>query len=109
METIDNRDVIMSYAMNLTGQASMDIIIPDFLRVNQVRLEHFAYKYRKASKDRAMGVKENEAKTQVRLDNQSEGLVLGIREWKESRWEFFSEEKLPKLDGTRLAEGDDSD
>ena len=104
METIDNPDIILSYAMNLTGQAGMDIVVPDFLRVNQVRLEHFAYKYRKASKGRAMGIKDNEAKTQVRLDNQSEGLVLGIREQKDSRWEFFSEDRLPKLDGTRMPE-----
>ena len=51
-----------------------------------------------------MGIKDNEAKTQVRLDNQSQGLVLGIREQKDSRWEFFSEDGLPKLDGTRITE-----
>ena len=99
----------MSFAPNLSGRATMDIVIPDSLRVIQVRLEHFAYKYRKASKERANGDKDLEAKTQVRLDNQAEGLVLGIRDTKEARWEFFSESRLPKLDGTRLPEADDMD
>ena len=107
METIDDRDLIMSYAVNLNGSSNIEIVVPDKLRVLQVRLEHFAFKYRRASKERAAGNKDREARTQIRLDNQLESLVLGIRDEKEGAWEFFSESRLPKLDGTRLVEVDD--
>ena len=108
MESIDDRDIVMSYAVNLNGGSNIETVIPDKLRVLQVRLEHFAYKYRKASKDRAAGDKDREAKTQVRLDNHSESLVLGIREARDGDWEFFKEYQLPKLDGTRYVEVDDN-
>ena len=97
----------MSFAVNLPGDAHIEIVVPDKLRTLQVRLEHFAFKYRKASKARAKGNKDREAKTQIRLDNQCESLVLGIREKKDERWEFFSEKTLPKLDGTRYVQVDD--
>ena len=89
METIDDRDIVMSYAINLNGGASIETVIPDKLRVLQVRLEHFAFKYRRASKQRAGGNKDQEARTQIRLDNHSESLVLGIRDTKDGNWEFF--------------------
>ena len=46
---------------------------------------------------KARGNKEREAKTQLRLDNESESLVLGIRESKDDRWNFFTYDKLPKI------------
>ena len=51
---------------------------------------------------RAARNKDKEARTQIRLDNHSESLVLGIREGKEEPLEFFKEEHLPKMDGTRF-------
>ena len=107
LETIDDRDIVMSYAVNLNGGASIETVIPDKLRVLQVRLEHFTFKYRRASKQRAAGNKDQEARTQIRLDNHSESLVLGIRDTKDGNWEFFNESRLPKLDGTRYVEVDD--
>ena len=50
LETIDDRDIIMSYASNLSGGSNIYIAVPDKLRPLQVRLEHFAYKYRKCQK-----------------------------------------------------------
>ena len=97
----------MSFAVNLSSSANIDIVVPDKLKTLQVRLEHFAFKYRRASKDRARGAKDKEAKTQVRLDNHSESLGLGIREHKDDRWKFFTESNLPQLDGTRVVEIDE--
>ena len=75
MESIDDRDIIMSYSVNLSGNAHIEIVVLDALQVLQVRLEHL---------ERAWGNRDNEAKTQVRLDNQSENLVLGIHETKDA-------------------------
>ena len=97
-ESIEERDLVMSYAINLKNPNNIEIVIPDRLKILGVKLEHFAYRYRNESKARARGNKNKEAKTQLRLDNESESLVLGIRERKDKKWNFYTLENLPKLD-----------
>ena len=88
MKSRDQRDLIMSFASNLKIGASIDTVIPDFLRVTAMRLDHHAFKLRRMS--RAMsGDGDSKIKTQVRFDNQTEGVVLGVRKGKDGDWEFF--------------------
>ena len=37
------------------------------------------------------------AKTQIRLDNMSDSLLLGIRESKDAEWQFYKQKDLPRL------------
>ena len=49
-KTIDQRDLIMSYAATLKKGANIDIVIPDILRVTAMKLNHHAFKLRQMSK-----------------------------------------------------------
>ena len=100
LSTIDERDAIFTYASNLTSGASMDVVIPDSLKVAAMNLEHFAYKYRQRSKESSGGDKSMEARTQIRLDTMKEGLLLGIRDTKESEWTFFKPSELPDVESS---------
>lgn len=91
--SIDKRDMVMSHATNLSIGTSVDIVVPDHLKVTAMKLDHHAFKMRKMSKMASNGVKENEIKTQVRFNNKSENLVLGVRT--DGEWEFFQPGNLP--------------
>ena len=95
LKSIDHRDLLMSYASNLKRGSSIDITIPDHLRIMARKLEHKAYRLRQMSKINAMGDKDKVIKTQIRFDNSKEGLVLGIRSSKDADWEFYPPDKLP--------------
>ena len=58
-----------------------------------MRLDHHAYMLHKRSS--ASGDPDEEIKTQVRFDNQTEGLVLGVRKGRDGEWEFFPPGGLP--------------
>ena len=75
----------------------MEIVIPDRLLTLQRKLEHYAFRYRKESKELAGGNKELIVKTQIRLDNMSDSLLLGIRESRDAEWQFFKQKDLPRL------------
>ena len=92
MSTIEERDLLVSFASNLKGGASIDIVIPDTLRSLAARFDHYAYRYRQQAK-----LEKREAKTQGRFCNKFDTIVLGIRPDKEARWDFYPFEKLPKL------------
>ena len=79
----------MSYASNLKKGASVDIVVPDHLKITARKLEHKAYKLRQMSKTNAAGDDDKIIKTQVRFDNVRENLVLGIRSSRDASWEFF--------------------
>ena len=66
----------MSYASNLKKGASVDIVVPDHLKITARKLEHKAYKLRQMSKTNAAGDDDKIIKTQVRFDNVRENLVL---------------------------------
>ena len=83
----------------------MGIVIPDHLRLTSMKLEHHGNKIRQHSKIKSGGDKNKETKTQVRHDNASEGLVLGIRKEKDGPWEFFQSNKLPNVDGSEPMQG----
>ena len=96
---IDDRDMISSYAIHLKGKASIDVVVPDSLKVTRTRLEHYAFKFRQCSKELAGNDKSQIARTQIRLDNMSENVLLGIRRTKESKWEFTTWDNRPPLPG----------
>ena len=97
-KTIEDRNLVISYATNLGGSdGNVEIVIPDRLQTLQKRLEHYAYRYRKESRELAAGKKELVAKTQLRLDNMSDTLLLGIRESRDAEWTFYKQKDLPKL------------
>ena len=98
----------MSYASNLKGGASIDITIPDHLKIVAQKLEHRGFKLRQMSKINAAGDPDKLVKTQVRYDNDREGLVLGVRSSKDASWQFFPPGKLPPL-GQTAAELESSD
>ena len=87
----------MSYASNLKSGASVDLVVPDHLRLTVTKLEHHAYKLRMTSKDSSGGDKTREIKTQARINNVREGMFLGVRKDKDSLWQFYQPDKLPKL------------
>ena len=95
LKSIDQRDLIMSFASNLKDGAGIDIVIPDHLKVTARKLEHRAFRLRQMSKVNAAGDKDKILKTQVRFDSVKEGLALGIRSSKDAAWEFFPPGKLP--------------
>ena len=107
--SVDERDAVFSYAANLTAGASMDVVIPDNLKTEAMRLEHFAYKYRQKAKESAQGDTNLEARTQIRLDSMREGLLLGIRDKKEAPWTFFQPKELPDMDDTESEDSEDSE
>ena len=104
--SIEDRDLVMGHAVNLNNNATMEIVVPDRLKLVAGRLENYAFRYRTQAKELAKGKKEMEAKTQIRFDNTKEGLVLGIRS-KSDKWKFYTPENLPKLpyDQADSAEG----
>ena len=87
--SIDERDAVFSYATELENGNSVDIVIPDHLKTEAMKLDHFAYKYRMRSREKSQGKKDEEARTQLRLDTMREGLILGIRDKKAAEWVFF--------------------
>ena len=106
LHTVEDRDLILSYASNLKGAASIDIVIPDKLLVLAGKLDHYAYKVRQRSKEDSGGKKDLETKTQVRLDNKAESLVLGIRRGKGAKWEFYNRDNLPTLSDSEDEDGE---
>ena len=95
LKSIEDRDMIMGHAVNLTKNASIEPVFPDSLKLAAGSLEHFAFRYRSQSNQLTGGKKE--VKTQVRYDNTKKGLVLGIREGKDQKWQFYAPNRLPKL------------
>ena len=79
LDSQEDRDMIMSHAINLSGGATVEIVVPDRLKILAAKLEHYAYKLRAESKKKSGGDKDLEAKIQVRYDNQRTSLVLAVR------------------------------
>ena len=87
----------MSFVINLGNDSNVDIVIPVRLKTMQRRLERYTYCYRKDSKERAEGDKKLIAKTQIRIDQMSDTLLLGIHKTKDADWKFYKEKDLPKI------------
>ena len=83
------------------------MVIPNSLKTEALKLEHFAFKYRQRSKEESGGDKDKEARTQIRLDTLREGLLLGIREQRDKDWVFFKPSELPEVDSSE--DEDDTD
>ena len=58
LKTIDQRDLVMSFASNLDKGVNMDMVVPCHLKVTAMRLEHHAFKIRQESKGMAGGGQE---------------------------------------------------
>ena len=58
LKTVDQRDLIISYATNLRGGVNVEMVISCHLKVTARKLEHHAYKIRQVSKDAAGSDKE---------------------------------------------------
>ena len=108
LKTIDQRDLVMSFATNLSKGVNIDMVIPCHLKVTAMKLKYHAFKLRKTSKIMAAGDKDRFAKTQVRFDNLKEDLVLGVRDGKDEPWVFYPPSKLPKI-GLDTEEMDETD
>ena len=61
--TIDDRDMVTSYAVHLKGKATINVVVLDNLKLTRTKLEHYAYKYCQQSKEISGGDKTLEAKT----------------------------------------------
>ena len=68
---------VASYAVNLSGNGNIGLVIPDKLQILATKMEHYAFKIRQKSKE-LHADKDKHVKTQLRQDNMSESLVLGI-------------------------------
>ena len=86
-------DMIVSYASNLTGDARMDVVIPDHLMSMRSQLDRLTYKIRKHASDNNKKVT-----TSIRLDDQSQGLVAAVREGKEGKWLYYTVQELEELE-----------
>ena len=89
------RDMIVSYASNLRGEARMDVVIPDHLMSLKSRLERLTYKIRKHAAET-----DKKVTTSIRLDDSSQGLVAAVREGKEGSWLYYTVEELEELEST---------
>ena len=78
LKTIDQWDIVMSYAVNLGQGANLKMVIPCHLKVTAKRLEHHAFKLRQQSKQMSGKDRNKWTKTQVCFDNLKNGLVLGV-------------------------------
>ena len=74
------------------------MMVPSSLSIEAKKLEHYAYRYRKASKEMAGGDKSKEGRTQIRLNSMKEGLLLGLRDEKDAEWKFYERKKLPPIE-----------
>ena len=96
--TIEERDAVFSYAPELKRGRSMDMMVPSSLSIEAKKLEHYAYRCRKASKEMAGRDKSKEGRTQIRLNSMKEGLLLGLRDEKEAEWKFYERKKLAPIE-----------
>ena len=88
------RDLVVSYTVNLDFPARLDIVIPDHLMSFKAKLENLAYKIRKHAKDTG----DKKVMTSLRLDDRSESLLMAVREEKTEPWLHYSLQELRQLE-----------
>ena len=88
------RDLIISYTVNLKQPARLDIVVPEHLQSLKAKLEGLAYRLRKHAKDSS----EKKIMTSLRLDDRSESLTMAVRENREDQWLHYSFQELKQLE-----------
>ena len=88
------RDLVVSYTVNLKPPARLEIVIPEHLRSQKAKLEGLAYKIRKQAKESS----DKKVMTSLRLDDKTEGLVMAVREDKNEPWLHYSLRELQQLE-----------
>ena len=88
------RDLVVSYTVNLEFPARLDIVIPEHLQPQKAKLEGLAYKIRKHAKDTA----DKKIMTSLRLDDKTEGLVMAVREDRDEPWLHYTFQELKQLE-----------
>ena len=96
------RDVVISYASNLTGEDRIDIVIPDHLLSLKSQFDSLSYRLRKHVKLTSG----NKVQTSLRLDDRSQSLLMAVRMSKEEPWLHYSIRELKELEA-KLVKGDE--
>ena len=99
------RDLVVSYTVNLEFPARLDIVIPEHLQSQKAKLEGLAYKIRKHAKDTA----DKKIMTSLRLEDKTEGLVMAVREDRDEPWLHYTFQELKQLESKLGRTGVDVD
>ena len=96
------RDLIVSYAINLRDQSKMEIVVPCYLMSIRSQLDAICYRIRQHAKKTG-----GTCLTSLRLDVAIQGLVAAVREKKTDKWLFYSLQELKQLESmlTRVSPG----
>lgn len=94
------RDVVISYAVNLSKDARLDIVVPDYLLSLKSQFDTLSYRLRRHVKLTA----DKKVQTSLRLDDRSQGLLMAVRMDKEEQWLHYSIKELRELEN-KLVEG----
>ena len=101
-QSIEDRDIVISYAVNLGNSgANVGIVIPDRLLTLQRKLEHYAYRYRNESKERTGSKNSNSPRQHVRHPPPKKKEIQG------SKPKIYKEKELPKLQDDDSSEDSD--
>ena len=92
-EETHERDAVMSFASSLSGNASIQAVIPEHLTPLQRHLESFAFRIRKNARSR-----ETKISTSVRLHDEEMSLILAIKSEGSRKWSYHTKEELLKND-----------
>ena len=95
------RDVVISYAINLSREARLEIVIPDHLLSLKMQFDNLSYRLRKHVKLTS----DNKVQTSLRLDDKSQSLSMAVRMSKEEQWLHYSLKELKELEGKLVSGG----
>ena len=101
LRDVHERDVVISYASNMSGEARLDIVIPDYLMSVKSQFDAMSYRLRKHV-DLTSG---NKVHTSLRLDDKSRGLSMTVRMSREEQWLHYSLKELRELESKLVGAG----
>ena len=88
------RDVVISYAANLSREARIDIVVPDHLLSLKAQFDALSYRLRK----HVTLTSGNKVQTSLRLDDKSQSLIMAVRMNREDQWLHYSLKELQELE-----------
>ena len=96
------RDLVLSYNRNLSGNNRVDIVIPDFLIPLKSKFDAIGYKLRHHTNKTG-----NKISTSIRLDDKTTSLTMAVRDSQDVPWLHYTLEELKQLESSLIPSGPD--
>ena len=93
-DEVQEKEVVLSHAHLLGGDAHLETHVPEFLEPLKRHLDSYAFRIRKNARDQ----NKDKVSTQVRLDDREISLLLAGKENEEDGWVTYTREQLREID-----------